>query len=121
MRNPESEVYKIDGVAMPGPTAVSVSREDLETEAYRDAAGRLHRDRARAAVRKVSFTYDLLDQEELLALTRMLSPVFFQLTYLDAEGARTIEAYCAKLPAELLSSAHYGGLWRGVKFSCIER
>lgn len=117
-----SEIYKINGKAMPSPTAAAVNMEDLEVSAERDANGYLHRERARQGVRKVSFTYNVMTQEELSALLKMLTPVFFDLTYLDPiDGVKTIEAYCAKKDTELISAVLYNGLYRNVKFNCVER
>ena len=48
----QSEIYAIDSEALYEPSAVSVSMEDLEVSAERDANGYLHRERARQGVRK---------------------------------------------------------------------
>lgn len=117
----KSTLCKIDGVAMPDPTAITVALEDLEASAERDATGRLHRERVRQGVRKVSFTYDVLAAEDYAALLALLAPAFFSLTYPDPTGERTIEAYCAKKDGALVSGTLYGGCWRGVKMNCIER
>ncbi len=117
-----SNIYKIDGTPMPSPTAASVGIEDLETSAYRDAQGYLHRERAREGVRKVSFSYDALTQDEYSDLIDLLSPVYFDLTYYDPQlGAVTKECYCSKKEGNLYSAVLYNGLYRDVKFNCIER
>lgn len=117
-----SEIYKINSSELPEPSTSSVGMEDLEISAERDANGYLHRERAREGVRKVSFTYEVMTQEELSVVLKMLQPVYFDLTYLDPErGVSTIECYCAKKDGELYSALFYNGLWRNVKFNCIER
>ena len=117
-----SEIYSIGGYRLPSPTSASVSVEDLELSAYRDAIGRVHRERARQGVRKVSFSYDILTQEELSELLPHLSATFFRLTYLDPEyGKHTIECYCSQKSGDLYSAILYNGLWRNVQFNCIER
>ena len=119
---PYSEIYKINGKPIFSPTSSSVSIEDLETSAERTADGTLHRERARQGVRKISFTYDRLTQEEMQLLIPMLSPVFFELTYLDPEkGTNTITCYCSSKSSDLYSAVFYGGYWMGVKFNCIEK
>lgn len=117
-----STIFKIDGQAMYSPSSASVSMEDLEVTAERDANGYLHRQRARQGVRKVSFAYDAMTGEEAAELLEMLTPEFFNLTYCDPElGVHTIQCYCAKKDGEPYSAVLYGGLWRNVKFNCIER
>ena len=119
---PYSEIYKINGKPIFSPTSASVSIEDLETSAERTADGTLHRERARQGVRKISFTYDRLTQEEMQLLIPMLSPVFFELTYLDPEkGTNTITCYCASKSSDLYSAVFYDGYWMSVKFNCIEK
>ena len=117
-----SEIYAINGQAIYEPSAAPVSMEDLEVTAERDANGYLHRERARQGVRKVSFTYEVMTQEELSETLKMLTAVYFNLTYLDPEkGIATIECYCSKKDGDLYSAFYYGGLWRNVKFNCVER
>lgn len=118
----QSEIYAIDGEALYNTSSVSVSMEDLEVSAERDANGYLHRERARQGVRKVSFTYEVMTQEELSETLKKLKPEYFHLTYLDPErGVTTIECYCSKKDSELYSAVYYNGLWRNVKFNCVER
>lgn len=117
-----SEVFKINGKAIYEPSSFSVGMEDLELSAERTADGILHRERVRTGVRKVSIGYNTLTQEEISDLLPMLTPEFFSLTYPDPEtGTATIECYCAKKDSELYSRIFYNGLWRNIKFNCIER
>ena len=119
---PLSSIYKINGTPIPSPTEASVSIEDLEVDAYRTADGVLHRERARQGVRKVSFKYDILTQSEYASLLTQLSPLFFELTYLDPQrGASTIECYSSKKEGSLYSALLYNGLYRDITFNCIER
>jgi len=118
----ESEIYQVNGRPLFEPSAASVSMEDLEITAERDANGYLHRERARQGVRKVSFTYEVMTQEELSQTLRMLEPVYFTLTYFDPErGVSDVECYCSKKSGDLYSAIFYNGLWRNVKFNCVER
>lgn len=118
----KSEICKIDGWEMYEPSAISVGSEDLEISAERDANGYLHRERARQGVRKVSISYDAMTQEELSETLKRLQPVYIQLDYPDPErGVATIECYCAKKNSDLYSAIFYNGLWRNVKFNCVER
>ncbi|MCI8649597.1 MAG: hypothetical protein HFG20_05715 [Anaerotruncus sp.] len=117
-----SQIYKIDGWEPPAPSSASVSMEDLEADAYRDASGVLHRERARQGLRKVSFGYDALSQQQLSELLSHLSGAFFELTYQDPEfGVHTIECYCSSKSAELYSAFLYDGVWQSIQFNCIER
>lgn len=107
---------------MPSPSSASVSSTDLELDAYRDANGYTHRERARQGVRKVNFSYDVLDQEWMQKLLPLLRSEYFSLTYYDPEyGKHTIQAYCTTKDSELYSAVFYNGLWRNVQFNCIER
>ena len=78
----QSEIYAIDGEALYNTSSVSVSMEDLEVSAERDANGYLHRERARQGVRKVSFTYEAMTQEELSQTLKRLKPEYYNLTYM---------------------------------------
>lgn len=118
----KSQIYAIGGYKPPSPSSASVSITDLELSAERDANGYVHRERARQGVRSISFSYDLLGQEDLQRLIVVMRPVFFNLTYLDPEyGRHTIECYASKKSQELYSAVLYNGLWRNVQFNCIER
>lgn len=54
----QSEIYAIDVEALCEPSATSVSMEDLEVSAVRDANGYLHRERARQRRRPLRYQDD---------------------------------------------------------------
>lgn len=118
----KSEIYVINGYKPPSPASASVSMTDLELSAERDANGYVHRERARQGVRTVSFSYDVLDQANVQKILAAMRPAFFSLTYLDPEyGKHTIQCYASKKDADPYSAIFFNGLWRNLKFNCIER
>jgi len=80
-------VLKIDGVAIPTPSDLTVGIMDI-SKAERNSAGTMVIDRI-ATKRKLELSWKYLSKENLSILLKALSPVFFTVTYLDPEDNAT--------------------------------
>jgi hypothetical protein len=98
-------LLKIENVALPTPTAIQPTIQDLDSEdgTGRNQAGTMFRDRV-AVKRSVHCEWGPLTKAEMSALLRAMSPVSFSLTYPDPmEGAiKTITAYVGNRPVPVL-------------------
>lgn len=124
MTIPVSGKYKIGETAIPDPSKASVSINPLHGEATgRTDDGLMHTELIHPGKRKVEISYDALPQEQLSAICTLLMVQYYTFTYPcdPVEGSKTIECYGPTITQELYSGVFYGGLWRNVKFSCIER
>ncbi len=121
---PTSGKYRISGTAIPDPSKATVSINPLHGEATgRTDDGTMHTELISTGKRKVELSYDAIPTEQLSAICRLLMVQYFTFSYPDdpVEGAKTIECYGPTISQELYSGVLYNGLWRNVKFSCIER
>lgn len=121
---PSSGKYKIGKTEIPDPSAVTVSINPLHGEATgRTDDGLMHTEIIHLGKRKIEITYNILSQEQLTTLCGLLMTQYYTFTYPcdPVEGNKTIECYGTTLSQELYSGVLYNGLWRNVKFSCIER
>lgn len=89
-------LLKIGEIALPAPTVLQPSIQDLDAEqgTGRNQAGTMFRDRV-AVKRSLHCEWGPLRKEEMSALLSAMSPASFSLTYPDPqEGAlKTITAY----------------------------
>ena len=73
-----SEIYILDGVELPSPTAADVSWEDVhDQKSGRTQDARMHIFRI-ARKRKVALKYDVLTQKEMAELQRLLDRDYYQ-------------------------------------------
>lgn len=124
MTVPTSGKYKIGGTAIPDPSTCSVSINPLHGEATgRTDDGLMHTELISTGKRKVELSYNYLPQEQLSAICTLLMVQYYTFTYPNdpADGEKTIECYGPTISSELYSGVFYNGLWRNIKFSCIER
>ncbi len=119
---PLSNIYKINGNAIPNPTSYGYDSEDI----YSDDSGQRSLDgKAHICVlakkRIITLKYDALPQVQMQQLLRNFHSATYQLTFLDPEfGVTTMECYTPARKSDLYSSVFYNGLWRNASFECRE-
>lgn len=122
---PSSGLYKIGSTAIPDPSSVKASISPLQGEATgRTDDGIFHSEIISLGKRKLILQYDVLPKNQMNVLISLLMQQYFNFTYpddMEESGSKTIECYGVPLEADLYSGVLYGGLWRNLKFSCIER
>lgn len=121
---PTSGKYRISGTAIPDPSKATVSINPLQGKATgRTDDGTFHSELISPGKRKVELSYDAIPHEQLSAICRLLMVQYYTFSYPNdpVDGAKTIECYGTPISQDLYSGVFYGGLWRNVKFSCIER
>ena len=123
---PMSEIFKIDGKPIPAPTGCAPGLTNLQIMADRSTAdGLLHKETIRYNVLKgCQLSYSVMPDEQLKALCEMVrkESEYFEFTYPDPlRGVRTATCYANDFDTELYLAYRYNGLWRNVKFNCIER
>lgn len=124
MERPISGKYKIGSLSIPDPSGCTISINPLHGEATgRTDDGTMHTEIIHPGKRKAEVSYDYISEAQLAPIISALLAQYFTFTYPNdpAGGAKTIECYGPPLNAELYSGVLYNGLWRNVKFSCIER
>jgi hypothetical protein len=114
-------LVSISGVDLPTPTDFSVGIMDI-SKAERNARGTMIIERI-TTKRKLEISYAYLTSSELSALLQALSPVFYNVTYLDPQTGsnRTASFYCGDRSIGMLD--FIGGVprYKDVKFDLIER
>ena len=78
---------KIDGVNIPTPSALKIGIQDI-SKAERAANGDMFIERI-ATKRKLEPSWNYLSREELSALFRAVSSVFFEVEYIDPQDNAT--------------------------------
>lgn len=120
---PESAIYKLNGTPLPSPTSAAPSWEDVHSpNSGRTLDGEMHIEVV-TRKRKVALKWDVLTQEEMQSLQKLLSAnsAYYSLTYLDPlYGVHTIRCYVSGTGQDLYSAVLYDGLWRNVSFNAIE-
>ena len=78
----------INGTTVASPASLSVVEQDLDSDsANRDETGRMHRDRIRRGIRKVSVKWTALQQSDAATILSAVSPASFSVEYIDPESA----------------------------------
>lgn len=122
MTLPISSTYKIGSTAIPDPTGCAVNIHPLHgQDSGRTADGKMHTT-VITTKRDVELSYNYIPQAQLSALLALVNVQYYNLTYLDPQkGVTTIECYGSDLSQTMHSGVLYGGLWRDVKITCVER
>lgn len=114
-------MIKIDGVAMPTPAEFSVTIQDIDASAERNARGDLVRDKV-ATKRKISLKYQMLTQTQAATILRAVDKEFFSFTYPDpVAGEKTITAYTGDRQNTMKLYQNGAVLWSELPLSIIER
>ena len=114
-------MLKFDGTTIPTPSDYQVGIMDL-SKAERNARGTLIIERI-ATKRKIEMSWNYLNKIELSQLLKMVSPVFFQVEYIDPQENSW------KNGTFYVGDRHVGALdyrngnirYKDIKFNIIER
>ena len=122
---PKSDIYKINGVAIPQPTKANPKISGFQLFGERTNDALMHKETV-GYKRHIELSYEAISQAQSSALLDMViktPPVeYFQFTYIDMQkGIQTITAFANEFGSELYSAIFYDGLWRNVTFNVIER
>lgn len=117
-------LLKINGVALPTPTAIQPGIQDLDSGdgSGRNQQGTMFRDRV-AVKRAVHVEWGILSRKEMSDLLKAMSPPSFQLTYPDPqEGVlKTITAYVGdRVPAVVSVISDTDWNWIGLAVDFVE-
>lgn len=111
----------IDLVKIPTPSDYLVGIQDI-SKAERNARGTMIIDRI-ATKRKLELSWKYLSKEDLSKVLKLVSPVFFQVDYIDPQdnAVKTGTFYCGDRTAPALDVRNGVIRYKDVKFNIIER
>lgn len=114
-------MIKIDGITIPTPSDYQVGIMDI-SKAERNARGNLIIERI-ATKRKLEFSWNYLSIEDLSRLLKLVSPVFFQIDYIDPQenAWKTGTFYVGDRKAGALDYKNGNIRYKDIKFNIIER
>ncbi len=114
-------LIEIGGVDLPTPSDYSVGIMDL-SKAERNARGTMIIERI-ATKRKLDISYSYLTREQLSQVLNAVSPVFFNVRYLDPQtnNYRTGSFYCGDRNVGMLDFQNGIPRYKDIKFDLIER
>lgn len=114
-------MIKVDGVVIPTPSDLSVGIMDI-SKAERNAAGMMVIDRI-ATKRKLELGWKYLPKEDLSKLFKAVSPVFFQVEYIDPQddAVKTGVFYAGDRTAGALDYRNGIIRYKDVKVNFVER
>ena len=114
-------MLRVNGAAMPAPSAMKVTVFDVSSGASRNAAGNAVMDRT-GVKRRLELAWACLGGDELSALLQAMNG-FFAVSYPDPENGdvRSMSCYCSERSAEVMRMAEGKPVWTGVKMSWTER
>lgn len=114
-------MLRIDGVEVPTPSEYLVGIQDL-SKAERNARGTMIIERI-ATKRKLELVWKYLSKSELSQLLNLISPVFFEVEYLDPQDNRrkTGTFYSGDRSVGALDYINGQIRWKDIKFNLVER
>lgn len=114
-------MLRVNGAAMPAPSAMKVTVFDVSSGERRNAAGSAVMDRI-AVKRRLELRWAHLRGEQLSALLQAMDG-FFEVTYPDPQdGAiRSATCFCSERSADMLRMQEGEPLWIEVKMTWTER
>jgi hypothetical protein len=112
---------KINGVDLPSPSEYAVGIQDI-SKAERNANGTMIIERV-ATKRKIELSWKYLDKDQLAQVLNAVSPVFFEVTYIDPQdnGIMTGTFYCGDRKCGMLDYKNGVPRYKDVQFNLIER
>jgi hypothetical protein len=117
---------EIEGVPLPPPSGLTLSREDLHSSSERNARGQLVSDIIRSNVLKMNVTWKYLTADELQALMELVSRrMFMNVKYYSdlTQAYTTAKMYKGAVsytPHRVLNTGEIDG-WLNVRISLIEK
>lgn len=114
-------MIKINGITIPTPSDYTVGIMDL-SKAERNARGTLIIERI-ATKRKIELSWNYLDKVSLSQLLKLVSPVFFQVEYIDPQENtwKTGTFYAGDRHVGALDYRNGNIRYKDIKFNIIER
>lgn len=114
-------MIKVNGVAIPTPSDYSVGIQDI-SKAERNANGTMIIERI-TTKRKIEMAWKYLSKEDLSKVMNAVSPVFFQVEYLDPQENRKKTGTFYSGDRNMGALDYINGVirWKDIKFSIIER
>lgn len=114
-------LIKINGVEIPTPSDYSVGIQDI-SKAERNANGTMIIERI-ATKRKLELSWKSLSKENLSKILNAVSPVFFQVEYVDPQdgGVKTGTFYCGDRKCPMLNFTNGVPKYKDVGFNFVER
>lgn len=114
-------MINVNGVEIPTPSDYRVGIQDI-SKAERNAKGTMIIERI-ATKRKIEMVWKYLSKEDLSKVLNAVSPVFFQVEYLDPQENRRKSGtfYSGDRNVGALDYINGNIRWKDVKFSIIER
>lgn len=114
-------MIKINGVEIPTPSDYSIGIQDI-SKAERNARGTMIIERI-TTKRKLELVWKYLSKEDLSKVLNAVSPVFFQVEYLDPQENRKKNGtfYSGDRNTGALDYINGNIRWKDIKFSVIER
>lgn len=112
----------INGQSIPAPTDYVVSVMDIDGDTARTASGLMVRDRI-AVKRKLELMWKYLTKDELTNLLNAVSPVFFDVQYVDSQtgDTKTGTFYVGDRTAGAIDYAGGQIRWKDIRMNFIER
>ena len=115
--------WAVDGTPLYVPSEVDISHDNIVTsDSGRTESGYMHMTFVRNGVRTVSFTFDRLTAAECEYMRNLVQGKDYVLTYYD-NGIQTMHAYTGKNDYSQTNLSVYteeGGLYKSLKFNCVE-
>jgi hypothetical protein len=114
-------LIKIDGVEIPAPSEYSVGIQDI-SKAERNANGTMIMERV-ATKRKIELMWKYLDKDQLFQVLRAVSPVFFEVEYIDPQdnGIKVGTFYAGDRRSSIIDFKNGAPRYKDVTFNLIER
>jgi hypothetical protein len=114
-------LISIDGVSIPTPSELNVSIQDL-SKAERMASGLMVIERI-ATKRKLEMSWNYLSKGNLSTILTAVSPVFFEVEYIDPESNETSTGtfYAGDRKAGALDYKNGVIRYKDISFNIIER
>lgn len=119
---PMSNIYKLNGSPLPQPSAQSFDSEDIQTsDTGRTQTGYMIIKIVAYGKRSITIKYDLISQEQLSGILRMLHSPYYDFSYMDAEyGEHIIHCYNPGRKSDIYHAVLYNGIWRNAELTFIE-
>jgi len=114
-------VIRINGVDLPTPSDYAIGIQDL-SKAERNANGTMIIERI-ATKRKIELAWKYLSKEQLSQVLNLVSPVFFEVEYIDPEdnGFKAGTFYAGDRNIRALDYIDGEIRWKDIKFNLVER
>jgi hypothetical protein len=111
----------LNGVALPTPTEFQVSYNDI-SKADRNANGYMIIERI-ATKRKLFFTYSFVTAADANLILQLISPTFYDVTYLDPQDnvMKTGNFYCGDRQLGMIDYQNGVARYKDFAFNLIER